>query len=246
MIRTLEEKAMNAWPALQVVLYDGWIVRFADGYTRRANSVTPLYASNQDTEEKIRLCEHFYSQRGLKTTFKMTSESTPAGLDALLAGKGYQVDALTSVQTLALSDLESVDCAAKLEETLSEAWLSAQCRLGKLGDRQKAIQSRILQHIAPPACFASIDVDGEVVACGMGVLEDAFLGIFDVVTAEAHRRHGYGKQLMLHLLGWGWRSGAKTAYLQVMLNNPPALSLYEKLGFSEVYRYWYRTSLSVL
>ena len=38
----LEELAMNAWPAIQTYLYDGWIVRFANGYTKRANSVTAV------------------------------------------------------------------------------------------------------------------------------------------------------------------------------------------------------------
>ena len=42
--RELEELALTTWPALQQWLYDGWVVRFAGGHTRRANSVTPLYS----------------------------------------------------------------------------------------------------------------------------------------------------------------------------------------------------------
>jgi N-acetylglutamate synthase len=30
------------------------------------------------------------------------------------------------------------------------------------------------------------------------------------------------------------------AYLQVMLDNPVALNLYDSLGFKEIYKYWYR------
>jgi hypothetical protein len=34
MIKTFEELLLNMWPALQTKLYDGWILRFANGYTK--------------------------------------------------------------------------------------------------------------------------------------------------------------------------------------------------------------------
>jgi hypothetical protein len=30
---TIEELTMNAWPSLQTILLDGWIIRMAGGYT---------------------------------------------------------------------------------------------------------------------------------------------------------------------------------------------------------------------
>lgn len=39
MIRYIEELSMNAWPSLQTIMYDGWVIILADGYTKRANSV---------------------------------------------------------------------------------------------------------------------------------------------------------------------------------------------------------------
>jgi hypothetical protein len=49
---------------LQTVLYDGWLLNFANGYTRRANSVQTLYPSTLDLEEKIDYCEALYTREG--------------------------------------------------------------------------------------------------------------------------------------------------------------------------------------
>jgi len=54
------------------------------------------------------------------------------------------------------------------------------------------------------------------------------------------RRQGFGETIVKSLLNWGITNGVNTAYLQVMLNNPPALTLNDKLGFKEEYKYWYR------
>ena len=90
MVRTIEELSMNAWPAMQSLHYDGWVIRCADGYTKRANSVYPLYASQIDIDKKIGFCESFYRERGLPTVFKLTRASTPANLDAFLEKRGYK------------------------------------------------------------------------------------------------------------------------------------------------------------
>ena len=246
MIRILEEHALNAWPAHQTLLYDGWVLRFAEGYTRRANSVSPLYEGRLVTDEKIAYCEACYTAQGLPTIFKLTPAVQPSTLDAQLAARGYQKDALTSVQVV--EDLAGLAAAAPPEravdviagETLTDAWLADFTALNRVDPGRVGAMRRLLENIVPQRCFMALRHEGQTVAVALGVLERGYLGIYDVVTAPEHRQQGFGTLLLHHLLRWSCDQGACRAYLQVMLNNAPARALYARLGFREVYQYWYR------
>ena len=241
MIRAVEELSMNAWPALQTMLYDGWVLRFADGYTRRANSINPIYPSGDDVHGKIQTCERLYRDRGLNVVFKMTSAVYPEALDDVLAGQGYAVDAQTSVQILDLDSMDKLPAQeATLAESLSDSWLVAFREMSGIPERRGPLLRQMLHSIAPATCFASIRHGDQVIACGLGVVQAGFVGLYDIVTHPQARQQGYGTQLVASILAWARQRGAHTAYLQVMLNNAPALRLYSKLGFSEIYQYWYR------
>jgi len=82
-------------------------------------------------------------------------------------------------------------------------------------------------------------LENQVIGTALGVFQSGFLGVFDVIVHPSHRRLGCGERLMRSLMAWGKQQGGHTAYLQVMLNNPPALRLYARLGFREQYQYWY-------
>ena len=44
----------------------------------------------------------------------------------------------------------------------------------------------------------------------------------------------------MHALAqWGLEQGAGGVYLQVMDDNLPALNLYSRLGFAQIYQYYY-------
>lgn len=70
--KTIEEISLNNWQPLSTLLYDGWVLRFADGYTKRANSVNPIHYSTLDLNEKIDVCEKIYLNNNMPTIFKIT------------------------------------------------------------------------------------------------------------------------------------------------------------------------------
>jgi len=239
--RRIEEASLNAWPAPQQLLYDGWIVRLANGYTKRANSVTPLYPSELDLDEKIARCQGLYRDRGLPPIFRLTSLASPAGLDDALARSGYRVLDPTLVLHLDLAAGDPPAPREKLRRASVGEWLSLYTRLSEARSENEAKHSEILRSIVFPTLYACVDgADGEPVACGLGVLEGDVVGLFDLVTGPAHRRRGYGSALVAGMLHWARAAGARHAYLQVVRDNAPARRVYDRLGFREVYHYWYR------
>ena len=86
--------------------------------------------------------------------------------------------------------------------------------------------------------------DGQSVGCARAVVSGSIMGLFDLMVDPEHRGQGFGRGLLEARLNWGFEQGARLAYLQVMANNEPALTLQRKYGFSESYRYWYRVQPS--
>ncbi len=217
------------------------MLRFGNGYTRRANAIYPLYTGSRGLEEKLRACEAFYHSQSQPTLFKLTEASQPAELDAALAVRGYQTDAQTGVQLLDLRLREWIPPRdVTLSKTVDADWLSAYARMSGLVRAEKLAHEKILAAILPARRFAALRVEGEIVACGLSVVQNGWAGFYDIRTDPAFRRQGHAYGVMMALLAWAKSAGALDAYLQVMLNNPPALNLYARLGFQQAYHYWYR------
>lgn len=232
---------MNAWPALRTFLYDGWVVRFGNGYTRRANSVNPIYPSSIDANKKIRVCHGLYSSQGLRTVFKLTKEVYPLDLDSVLDRSGFSREAETSVQIMSLQGLTIKDYGpVRIVTFMHEGWIEAFFRMTGAPIEHMTTLKSMLRQIATPKCLAYIKAGEQIVACGLGVTEQDMVGLFDIIVAKGFRGKGYAKRIVNGILLWAKKEGAGRAYLQVMVENKTALALYGKLGFLEKYRYWYR------
>jgi len=251
-IRAVEEASLNAWPARQQLVDDGWLIRFNDGYTRRANSVNPIYSSSAGDAElqtRVEKWENFYRTKDRPCIFKVTPLVQPLHLDDFLAERGYRYEAPTGVRIRSLAEplavlAEIPDGNAVVEAGLSHAWLESYTTFSAIPPETLAPMRAILDNIAPACCYVTLRVDGAPAACGLGVLEGALFGLYDIVTSPTERGKGYGVHLLHGLLAWAREQGASHAYLAVMDDNAPARRLYDKWGFVEVYKYWYRVKAS--
>ena len=228
----------RARPSLEAIDYDGWVLRFADGYTKRANSVNPHFGSTLPIAEKIAHCEALYGERGLPTIFRLTPFSQPADLDRALADVGYDVLDRSLVMTSFLDRAPDLKTGSALRVS-SGAWFAAVDRVRRLEPAKRTTHRRIVEAAQGTRCFTLIEQDGDPIACGLGVLVDDAIGLFDLFTAESHRRRGHASAIVGSTLRWGHGRGARTAFLQVHGENTAAHRLYERFGFKIAYPYWY-------
>jgi len=241
MVRRFEELSNNAWPALQTIQYDGWIIRFAKGVTKRSNSVNLLYPSTINPDTKIGYCEELFESQKITPCFKITECSDPSGMDSRLAKRGYFVHSTISFQTIDISNSPSEPLSdINIEGELNPRWMDDFIRMNEFDPARKPTYIEIMNQLRLPKCLISLSRDEKTIGVGLGVAEGGFVGLFDIVVDKTYRNTGLGYLIVDNILRWGRKHGAQTAYLQVVTDNTPAIRLYEKMGFTEAYQYSYR------
>jgi N-acetylglutamate synthase len=236
----LEQMAATAWPALREIYSDGWQLRFSGGVTRRANCVLPLYSGHLDLEERIDGCEAAYARRGLPAVFKVWPHGDVTELVRSLDKRGYVPEANTSMMVCQLGDEPGTCAQPEIVTVDASEWVSAYASCCPLGTGASDLMCAMLTRIAPDHLLAVLRQRGRLLACGLGVCQDGYLGCFGIATAPNQRRRGHARNLLRQLLRWGRQRGAEQAYLQVQRANAAAAGLYRQLGFLSAYEYHYR------
>jgi ribosomal protein S18 acetylase RimI-like enzyme len=235
----LESRLINAWPSFDYQVYDGWLLRLAKGYSKRANSASPVMpGATLDDALVDHMIAHFLAAN-VRPTFRLTSLQAPE-VDALLAGRGFPTIEPTHVLMKEVPEECTVDASVLLETEATKRWVreTAQSYGGDKAD--DSILVEIVSRIRQNAVFATLDLDDRHVAWGLGVVERGYVGLYDIVVAPELRGIGLGRRILTSLMAWGRDEGAHTAYLQVREDNEVARSLYRDLGFTEAYRYAHR------
>lgn len=237
-ILELEELNFNAWPALRTAHYDGWLLRCSGGSSRRVNSVNPFWPGRVSLAEKIETAEAIYVRWGRKALFRLTPLADD-GLDEMLEGRHYRVEAPTFVQVA-----EATPCHPSphihILERAEEKWLqAAQMLRGLTGEEASVFE---LQHwaVGVEARWAMFMEAEQVIGIGVVAIERQWAGLHGIHVAKSARRKGVARALSEALIGAAHALGAKRAWLQVEQANSAALSLYGELGFRTAYAYKHR------
>ncbi|MFW9993364.1 MAG: GNAT family N-acetyltransferase [Candidatus Odinarchaeota archaeon] len=243
-ITLLQELLTNDWPAREHYFLNGWIVRFTDGITDRANSVLPNYYSGSSVLDDISLVEKLYKERGLRPTFQVADHALPADLAGHLLSRGYKSHSETAVlvgQLVGWTRLQ-VNASFQYADVTDnpEQWFESLTSLSQSDEKRTREKKDIISRIPSSRKALFIAVDGEKEAAGvvLGVADRGYLCIFDLIVHPRHRRQGIARSLMTILGSWSMKKGINRVFLQVLADNNPAIVLYKNLGME--FRYGYR------
>lgn len=237
----IEEACHNAWPAVRQIWHGDWLLRFAPGVSRRANSANPLCAEAGDVDGLIAEGAGLFRSQGVPLLVRVLTLLDPA-VERRLDRLGFTAEG----ESLVLyGDIGAAarrrDAAVDILPAPTPEWLAAMSAIRDHSPEQSAIYRRIVESIAVPAAFLGLRAEGQLAALAFGVLHDGLLCCESVITGAEHRGRGYSRRLMAAMFDWAEAQGAKGVCLQVEAANVPAVALYRGLGLAtERFRYHYR------
>jgi GNAT superfamily N-acetyltransferase len=236
----IEHACFRAWPALRNEQISGWLLRFSEGLTRRANSANPLQAKIADPDRLIVACEARYRAQGLPTFFRITSLIDPA-MQACLERRGYKAEGDSLVMYGPMEQAVSQpDDRTELLFKPNEEWLRAMYALQNYTRDRSATYAKIVTSVAAPVAYISLRDKKRIIAVAYGAIYDGLLCFESVITDAAFRGCGNARRMLASLIDWGKAAGAEGFCLQVEASNQPARRLYSGLGSKELYQYHYR------
>lgn len=237
LVLACEERIVNCWPAVETLRIDGFVVRFAHGYSGRANSATPIVPGADLDEKGIAVVERLYAAAGLRSLFRITPLAAP-NLAARLLARGYQLRD-ESCGFVAPLELPFEESAADLALTAAPDidWIEGVSALQRSDKNNPAHLAAIVTRIRLPAAFAMLRVQSRPIGFGLCVIDRGMAEIGSIILAPEYRGKGHGRALVQGLLRFAGENGAHSAFLQVEAGNLPAIALYKSLGFKHVYGY---------
>ena len=263
-IRYMEEISLNAWPSAKVELYDGWLIRFSHNYTYRTNAVEQVGPSSIPIPEKVSYCEDIYRDYATPCHFKISPLIDP-DFDAYLVSKGYEKRHITEVMTMDLKKAnllgpiekeyefdnrmglpscihypDGVD--VRLQSFITDDWIRGVFHLNGTCEEVllKTVPS-MFKAIPKKTIVACVEIDGRMVASGLGICDREFVGLYAIYVSASCRRRHYARSVCSAILEEGAALGAERSYLQVVKGNSNARRLYQSLGFEDFYTYWFRS-----
>lgn len=236
LIETLERTLLHVWPSVETKMHGSWALRFAHGYSARANSASALSPGAKIDDELLHRTKTFFNGHKLAAQFRL-SPLAKAGSSEALQSAGYVFKDEAVTMTAPLSGFEA-HSAVTIAPVADETWLCGVTELNEdVSKRRPGDLKAITSRMKPPVAFASVTQNGKTAGYAICAIHDGWAELGSIIVAPEARGLGLGRALVTSLLHWARENGAANAFLQVDVENVVAIALYRSIGFADCYRY---------
>jgi GNAT superfamily N-acetyltransferase len=241
-VSQIEGATLTAWPALKQA-HDGlWLWRYANGYTKRANSIHCLDLSDGGYAElRLQRMVELSHRHGIPPIVRVTP-LTPPEVVEVLDGMQWEEFEPSLVMAMEMPDVDfPVEFTTRYFDPGDPEWYKAQAHMSGYSTQTIDILAQLLGCIACDSQGVLVYHKAGLPVAAVLACVASGLGIYlNVVTHPSARGMGYGRAAMGAALNWVRSRGVHHSALQLNADNLPALNLYSSLGFGEVYSYIYR------
>ena len=243
-ITALELAAAQTWRAPDEARLGEWLLRAADGFTSRANSVLAIGDPGLPLPAALDRVLDWYRSRDLPAQVAVAyppDRQDGHPIDAFLAGRGWTVRGGALVMTAPLDEIAgrpNLDETAFVEvlDEPDDGWLDCY----RWHEELPPPVSRQVFVSAPWQAFGAIRAAGATVSIGRVAMADGWAGLTAIRVDPQHRRQGLGQLMTAALAKTAASRGADGLYLQVETGNAAARALYERMGFTYHHAYHFR------
>jgi ribosomal protein S18 acetylase RimI-like enzyme len=247
-VRIIQETLLNSWPAKEYFFLNGWVLRFTDGVTSRANSVLPLnyYGNKKTVDGDIDIVENAYKNYGIPSIFTMHDYHQPKYLRKKLISKGYQEVSPTTTMGASITEISYLnlnnDFNYEIHNHRIKEFSQFSAKYSKRSlEHQKVIEEICMRINIPQKRFVLVKDGTEVIGTTMAVLNvNNLLYIADVLVHPNYRRNRIASSMLTKIIeDWALKNGIFKIWLQVENENENALAFYDNIGLKRLFNYYY-------
>lgn len=240
-VETLERAVVDGVAPLACEELPGWLLPLDRGEVNRAISAVPLQHDALDPSVLPTIIER-YRAHGLRAQFRLADVPGLSALQVALTETAFTAGLPTFMQRVDTASIRTPEPASGVTLTAAADadWNSLFHSVAFTHGAATERAARLAR--SRSTLYATLRVDGNPAAVGALTFAYGLASLHSMRTAEHQRCRGYGHRIVLELAQAARARGIQHMFLQVEETATPARALYDRLGFTTLwrYRYWKR------
>lgn len=246
MIQRIEEMLMNSFPALNVMIENGFLIRLYN--TREICSINKIEKDIFDMSNAIRLQEKKLRSLGIDPCYRILHEKSYESLDVELLRNGYDVIYRGVVMGLNIKDMQRelfrfanfYEQGIFADDNIGTAWFDDYKYLKNMDENYSDILFRNINNSLEKIVSFVLVKETRLIAMAYATIIDNYIIINDIYVDERYRDLDYGKKILKAILTKGLQKNCDTVICDLRESENIALNMLQKEGFKKLYSYQYR------